>query len=152
MPPKPRGGAILHGARARADRTYRDWKAVIDDLWGDEYEALLVEQAACARQNKAAHRQRLLDEHTARARQQEAARQEAAGAAQRLLHERAALERQGEAAHRQERLLDEETACLRRAAQARQTAAARVIFLWLRRRNAARLRCKRRSSVDRRQP
>ena len=34
------------GARARADRAYRDWKAAIDDLWGDKYEALLVEQAA----------------------------------------------------------------------------------------------------------
>ena len=68
-------------------------------IWGgDEYEALLVKQAASARQNKAAHRQWLLDEHTARARQQEAARQEAARAAQRLLHKRAALERQGEAA------------------------------------------------------
>ena len=30
------GGPILHGARARADRAYRDWKAVIADLWGDE--------------------------------------------------------------------------------------------------------------------
>ena len=111
LPPEPRGGPIFHGARAHAERAYRNWKGAIDDLWGDKYEALLVMQAASARQNEAAHRQWLLDEHTARARQQEAARQEAARAAQRLLHKRAALERQGEAAHRQ-RLLDEETACL----------------------------------------
>ena len=111
-----------------------DWKAAIDNLWADEYEALLVEQAARARQEEAAHRQRLLDEHAVRARQQEeAARQEAARAAQRLLHERAAHEHQGEAACRQ-RLLDEQSAHRRRVAQARQTAAARVIFLWLRRR------------------
>jgi len=45
-----------------------DWKAAIDDLWADEYEALLVEQAARARQEEAAHRQRLHDEHTVRAR------------------------------------------------------------------------------------
>jgi hypothetical protein len=110
-PEQPYWGPLLHEARACTDCAYRDWKAAIDDLWGDKYEALLVMQAASARQNEAAHRQWLLDEHTARARQQEAARQEAARAAQRLLHKRAALERQGEAAHRQ-RLLDEETACL----------------------------------------
>ena len=86
-------------------------------------------------QRLVADSQRLLDEHTARARQQEAARQGAASAARRFIQERAALERQqGEAAHCQ-RLLDEETARLRRAAQAQQTAAARVIFLWLRRRH-----------------
>jgi hypothetical protein len=111
LPPEPHGGPILHGARAHADRAYMDWKAAIDDLWGDKYEALLVVQAACTRQNEAAHHQRLLDEHTTRARQQETAHQEAARAAQRLLHERAALERQGEAAHFQF-LLDKETARL----------------------------------------
>ena len=129
LPPEY-GGPILHGACARADRACRDWKAAVNDLWADEYEALLVEQAACTRQEEAAHRQWLLDEHAAHARQQETARQEALCAAQRLLHERAAHERQVEAAHRQ-RLLDEETARRRRATQARQTAAARVIFLWL---------------------
>ena len=144
-PRRPTGGRIaavgatwggilhLHGACACADRAYRDWKAAIDDLWGDEYEALLIEQAARARQEEAARHQRLLDEHTTRACQQEANRKEAARAAQRLLHKRVALERQGEAAHRQH-LLDKETARLRRAAQAQQTAAAQVIFLWLRRR------------------
>ncbi len=82
----------------------------INDLWADEYEALLVEQAARARQEEAAHRQRLLKEHAVRARQQEEA------AHQRLLHERATLERrQGEAAHRQ-RLLDEQSAHCRRVA------------------------------------
>jgi len=50
-----------------------DWKAAIDDLWADEYEALLVEQAARACQEEAAHRQRLLNEHAVRARQQEEA-------------------------------------------------------------------------------
>jgi hypothetical protein len=133
LPPGTPGGPILHGAPARADRTYMDWKAAIDDLWADEYKALLVEQAACTRQEEAAHRQRLLDVHAVCARQQEAARQEAACIAQRLLHKRAALERQGEAARRQ-RLLDKQSARCRRVAQARQTVAARVIFLWLRRR------------------
>ncbi len=126
LPPGPRGGPILHGARARADRAYRDWKVVVDDLWADEYEALLVEQAARARQEEAACSQRLLDEHADIARQQEAAHQEAHCAAQHLLHERAAHERQVEAARRQ-RLLDKETARRRRATQARQTAAIRVI-------------------------
>ncbi len=122
-------------------RAYRDWKAVVDDLWADKYEALLVEQSARARQEEAARRQRLLDEHITRASQQEAACQEAARTAQCLLHERVALERQGKAAHCQ-RLLDKETACLQRAAQARQTAAVRVIFLWLRRQRLfARLAC-----------
>ena len=132
LPPGPCVGPILQGARARADRAYRDWKAAIDNLWMDEYEALLVEQAARTHQEEAARRQRLFDEHTACARQQEAARQEAAHAAQCLLQERAALERQGEAARRCQCLLDEESAHHRRAAQARQMAAARVIFLWLR--------------------
>jgi hypothetical protein len=142
LPPVQPGGPILLGARARAERAYRDWKAVIDDLWEDEYEALLVEQAACTCQEEATRHQRILDKHTAHACQQEAARQEAARAAQRFIQERAALERQqGEAAHRQ-RLLDEETACLRRAALARQTAAAQVIFLWIRRRRLfTRLAC-----------
>ncbi len=135
LPPGTPGGPILHGARDPVDRAYMDWKAAIDDLWADEYQALLVEQATCARQEEAAHCQRLLDKHAVRSRQQEeAARQEAARAAQRLLHERAALKRQGEAARRQ-RLLDEQSACHRRVAQAWQTAAARVIFLWLRRRH-----------------
>jgi hypothetical protein len=112
LPPVQPGGPILLGARARAERAYRDWKAVIDDLWEDEYEALLVEQAACTCQEEATRHQRILDKHTAHACQQEAARQEAARAAQRFIQERAALERQqGEAAHRQ-RLLDKETACL----------------------------------------
>ena len=167
LPPGTPGGPILRGARARAERAYREWKAATDDLWEAEYEA------ARAHQEEAARRQRLLDEHTACARRfgpadalhvscaalkvsctelrvtvtetssalaslvalmgQTHARQEAARAAQRPLHERAALERQGVAAHRQ-RLLDEETARLRCADQARQMAAARVIFLWHRRR------------------
>ena len=49
MLPPQYGVPILYGARARADHAYRDWKAVVDDLWEDEYEALLVEQAARAR-------------------------------------------------------------------------------------------------------
>ena len=69
----------------------------------------LVEQAAHARQEEAAHHQRLLNAHTVRAHQQEAACQEAARAAQRLLHKCTALERQGEAAPCQ-RLLDKQSA------------------------------------------
>ena len=69
LPPEPRGGPIHHGARAHADRAYRDWKAAIDDLWADEYEALLVEQAACARQEEDACRQKLLEAQAAHARQ-----------------------------------------------------------------------------------
>ncbi len=138
LPPEY-AGPILHGARACADRAYRDWKAVVDDLWADEYEALLIQQATCARQEEAARSQRPLDKHAARARQQEAAHQETLCAAQHLLHEHAAHERQVEAARRQ-CLLDEETAHCRCATQARQTATARVIFLWLcRRRIFARL-------------
>ena len=73
---------------------YRDWKAAINNLWADEYEALLVEQAAHARQEEAARRHWLLDEHATRARLQEA-HQEAACTAQRLFHKRAALKLQG---------------------------------------------------------
>ena len=111
-PEQPYYGPLLHEARARADRAYRDWKAAIDDLWADKYETLLV---------------------AARARQREAARQEAARTAHRLLHEQADRARQKAAARRQ-RSLDEETARRRHVVQTRQTAAARVIFLWLRRR------------------
>jgi hypothetical protein len=103
-----------------------------NDLWVDEYKALLVKQAACARQEEAACRPRILDELAARACQQEAARQEAACTAQHLLHKRVALERQGEAAPCQH-LLDKWSALRRCAAQARHTAASRVNFLWLRR-------------------
>ncbi len=105
------GGPILHGAHARADRTYRDWKAAINDLWADEYEALLVEQAARAHQEEAAHHQRLLNEHAAHARQHVA-----------LLVAQAARTRQEEAAHRQ-RLLDEHAAHARQQEAARQDAA-----------------------------
>ncbi len=30
------GGPILHGARARAERAYKDWKWAINDLWEDK--------------------------------------------------------------------------------------------------------------------
>jgi hypothetical protein len=52
----PVGGGILHGARARSERTYKDWKWAIDDLWVDERhrQQLLEEQAACTRQKAAA--------------------------------------------------------------------------------------------------
>ena len=75
LPPGTPGGPILHGARAPAEQAYMDWKAAIDDLWADEYKALLFKQAARAHQEEAAHRQWLLDEHAVRARQQEAAHQ-----------------------------------------------------------------------------
>ena len=32
LPLKPPGGAILHEARARAERTYQDWKWAVDAL------------------------------------------------------------------------------------------------------------------------
>ena len=67
-----RGGA-LHGARARADRAYRDWEGAIDVLWEDNYEAILEEQAACARHEEASRRQQLLGEQAALAHQQKAA-------------------------------------------------------------------------------
>ncbi len=64
LPPAPWGGPILHGARTRAERAYKDWKWAINDLWADKH-----------------HRQQLLEEQAARARQEAAAacaRQEAA--------------------------------------------------------------------------
>ncbi len=120
------GGPILHGARARAERAYKDWKWAIDDLWADERhrQQLLEEQAARARQEaaaararqeaaaarahqEAARRQQLLDEQAARARQEAAAtcaRQEAAAARARQ-----------EAARRQQ-LLDEQATRARQEA------------------------------------
>ena len=154
------GGPILLGARARADCAYRDWKRAIDELWADEHHRLCLveEQAACARQEEDARRQRLLDaqaaracqEAAARARQEETAartRQEEAARRQKLLDEQAARARQEAAA----RAGQEETAAHARqeeaarrqcAAEAHKTAAAQLIFLWLRRRRLyARLAC-----------
>jgi hypothetical protein len=90
LPPKKPGGAILHGARARAEHAYQDWKWAVDELWEDERHRL-----------QTTARQRHLDEETARQCQE-------ANHRQRLLDKHAAYERQ-EAARRQ-RLLDEETA------------------------------------------
>ncbi len=150
MLPPQYGGPILLGARACADCAYRDWKAVVDYLWEDEYEALLIEQAACACQEEDARRQKLLDAQAARARQEAAAharqeetaaraRQEEDAHRQKLLNKQAARARQEAAAHaRQEetaaRAHQEEAARRQRAAEARKTAAAQLIFLWLRRR------------------
>jgi hypothetical protein len=122
------GGPILHGAHARAEHAYRDWKWAVDDLWEDERHCL-----------QTAARQHHLKEETAH-KCQEANRH------QRLLDKRAAYKRQ-EAVHCQ-RLLDEETAhhqrlldeeaarCLmaKRAALKQQMVAAQTIFLWLCRR------------------
>jgi hypothetical protein len=36
LPPAPLGGGILHGARTRAERAYKDWKWAINNLWADE--------------------------------------------------------------------------------------------------------------------
>ncbi len=85
LPPSLPGGPILHGARARLERTYHDWKQAINDLWADELHCLFLldEEAARARHQEAARRQQLLDEQAARARQEAAAacaRQEAAAA------------------------------------------------------------------------
>jgi hypothetical protein len=57
LPPAPLGGPILHGARARAERAYKDWKWAIDGLWEDER-----------------RRQQLLNKEATRAWRQEAAR------------------------------------------------------------------------------
>ncbi len=145
-----RGGAILLGARAHAERAYKDWKWAVNKLWEHEHHCL-----------QTAARQCLLDERAAHERQ-EAARQEAACAAQRLLYERAAHECQEaacqEAAHAAQSLLDlqaalesqeamhcqcilnKEAASRQRAAHAQQTAAAQIIFLFFcRRRLHARL-------------
>ena len=118
LPPQY-GGPILHGARARAEHVYKDWKWAIDELWEDKRRRLQLvkDQAARARQ-EAALQQQLLDEHAACARQEEAAR------SRQLLNELAAQARQEAARARQE------------AASRRQkllNKAARTIFLWLRR-------------------
>jgi len=121
------------------DRAYRDWKAVVNYLWEDEYEALLNVQAARARQEAAAWARQ--EETAARARQEEDARR------QKLLNEQAARARQEAAARaRQEETAAcarlEEAARRQRAAEARKTAAAHLIFVWLRRRRLyARLAC-----------
>ena len=59
LPPKLPGGPILHGARARAEHTYRDWKWAVDKQW--EHERHRLQTAA---------RQCLLDEHAAHKRQE----------------------------------------------------------------------------------
>ena len=114
LPPAQPGGPIRLGARARAEHAYRDWKAAIDDLWEDEHHrlCLIEEQAARARQEEDARRQKLLNAQAARACQEAAARARQ--------EETAARARQEEPARRQ------------RAAEARKTAAAQIIFLWLR--------------------
>jgi hypothetical protein len=95
LPPKLPGGAILHGARARAECTYQDRKWAVDKLWEHKHHHLLMaahqrhldEKAACKKQ-EAAHRQCLPDKRAANKRQ-EAAHKEAAGC-QHLLEEEAA--------------------------------------------------------------
>jgi hypothetical protein len=142
---RPRGGGpILHGARARAERTYKDWKWAIDDLWAEERhcQQLLDEQAARARQEgaaararqEAARRQQLLDEQ-----EQEATRacQEAARR-QQLLNEQAPRARQEAgllfAKHLFARCIAKDQRSAERRAQAQERAATRTIFLWLCRR------------------
>ena len=112
LPTVPRGGPILHGCYARAERAYKDWKGAIDDMWADEHHRLFEAQAARARQEEAARRTQLLHEQDARARQ--VARR------QQLLNEEAARARQEEAAARARQ--EEATARARQeeAARARQ--------------------------------
>ena len=121
LPPGPSGGPILHGYYARAERSYKDWKGAIDDMWADEHHRLVEEQAARARQEEAARRRQLINEQDARAcqvaRRQQLVNEEAART--RREAEAAARARQDEAARRQ-KLLDEQ------AARARQEAAART--------------------------
>jgi len=50
LPPGPRGGPILHGACACADRAYTVWKGAINVLFEDKYKALLEEHATAPRQ------------------------------------------------------------------------------------------------------
>jgi hypothetical protein len=59
LPPDPPGGAILHGARARAEHAYRDWKWAVEELWKDECHHL-----------QTAARQRHLNKENARQRQE----------------------------------------------------------------------------------
>jgi hypothetical protein len=77
LPPARLGGPILHEARARAERAYKDWKWANDDLWEDEHrqQQLVDEQAARACQ-EAAYRQQLVDEQAAHARQEDARHQQ----------------------------------------------------------------------------
>ena len=90
LPPDPTGGLILHGACARAEHAYRDWKWAVDNLWEDKGHHL-----------QTAARQRHLNKETARQHQE-------ANCCQQLLDEHAAYERQE--AVRRLRLLDKETA------------------------------------------
>jgi hypothetical protein len=149
LPPAPWGGPILHGARARAERAYKDWKWAIDDLWADKHhcQQLLEEQAACARQEAAAARAH--QEATAACARQEAAaaraRQEAAAARarqeaarrQQLLDEQATGARQEAGLLFAKRLfawcVAEDQRSAERRAQARERAATRTILLWLHR-------------------
>jgi hypothetical protein len=83
LPPAPLGGPILHGARARAEHTYNNWKRAINNLWADKRHRLFLldKEAARAWHQEAARRQQLLGKQTARARQEAAAahaRQESA--------------------------------------------------------------------------
>ncbi len=56
LPPSLPGGLILHGARARSECAYHDWKWAINDLWADERHRLFLldKEAACARRQEAA--------------------------------------------------------------------------------------------------
>jgi hypothetical protein len=91
LPPDPPGGPILHGARARVEHTYRDWKWAVDDLWEDECHRL---QTAARQRQEANHRQQLLDERAAYESQEAICRQrlldEETARLQRLLYEEAA--------------------------------------------------------------
>jgi hypothetical protein len=54
LPLDPPGGPILHGACARAEHPFWDWKWAVDDLWEDKRHHL-----------QTAARQRLLNKETA---------------------------------------------------------------------------------------
>ena len=150
LPPGPRGGPILHGCYARAERAYEDWKGAIDDLWADKHHRLVEEQAARARQEEAARRTQLLNEQDARARQVARRQQLVNEEAARTRREEAAARARQEAARACQALLTEQERCRidveeraeRELAEERlrlDTAtvdtfainAARTIFLWL---------------------
>jgi hypothetical protein len=47
LPQKFPGGPILHGARARTEHAYQDWKWAVEDLWEDERHCLQTAARQC---------------------------------------------------------------------------------------------------------
>ncbi len=117
LPPKLPGGPILLGARARAERAYKDWKWAVNELWEHKHHRLQMAAQQCLLDKRAAHKCK------------EATHQEAACTAQSLLDLQAALECQE--AMRHQHILNKEAASCQCTAHAQQMASAQIIFLWL---------------------